>query len=134
MPNLQRPEYLANGEAVLIDSDLLDKLRYGDPISGWEGDVNMNLWYNRNDDRIYLSSFDDNQQEYIICRSAPGARVADMNLLHLVVTHDRNKGFDLAKSMETTEAQVEKEKLDKFKDAHNEVANKLAWGVQKDLK
>lgn len=131
--SLQYPEYLANGELVLIDGDLLDKLRYGDPISGWEGDPNMNLWYNNHDDRIYLSTFDGAGEEYVVCRSPIGKRTVDMNLLDMLVRRDPKRGYNIAEDIEKDNEAVIEKRESANAEAHEEVAKKLAWGIKKDL-
>jgi hypothetical protein len=132
---IQHPLSANNGEQIWYDSDLLDKLRYGDAISGWSGDPNINLLYDNTDHRIYVTSFDDNKQPYIICRSLPDIDIDSMNLLHMLVSHDRNRrgGFDVGKEMDENDAKIDADKAANDNAALEDVAKKLAWGFRKDL-
>ena len=130
---LQQPQYFRNGTQTWIDSDLMDKIWNGDPTVGWEGDPNMFLFYDNKDHRVYLTGLDDHGEQYIVMRSKPDVSLDTMQICRMLVEHDRNRGYNLAKELDANDAKVDADKRANDNEALEDVAKKLAWGFRKDL-
>lgn len=68
------PEWV-NGRRLWMDTpmrDLIQRIRFGDPVKGWEGDERLGLYWNGEDERFELWRLEDDGQYRFVCRSGPG--------------------------------------------------------------
>jgi hypothetical protein len=73
-PAFAHPEWV-NGRRLWMDTpmrDLIDRVRFGDPVKGWEGDPRLEVYWNGIDERFELWRCEDDEQYRLVARSAPG--------------------------------------------------------------
>lgn len=120
---------------IEIDSDLMDALHNGYAPLGWEGDPLLFLAWNRQTQRMELwrHNLHGDGRAGLVMRSNPGQRVADMNMIKFLVTHDTRRGYDpmedIAKHNEARRKQIQDDSRDKM----GEAAERLYHGFQKDI-
>lgn len=69
---------------------LIDKLHYGDPVRGWEGDPRLAVYWAPPCWEIMRLEGDG--QYRMVCRSKPGVPF-DERLIDALVAHDRQRGY-----------------------------------------
>ena len=70
---------------------IVQKLHYGDPTLGWEGDPRLALYHNR--DHWVLERLEADGAQRVVCRSKPGVSLDERLILRLM-EHDHRRGFD----------------------------------------
>jgi hypothetical protein len=87
---LLHPEWVA-GRKLWMDSamsTLIDKLHYGDPVRGWEGDPRLAVYWNP---PVWeVMRYEADGQYRMVCRSKPGVPF-DERLIDALVEHDRQR-------------------------------------------
>lgn len=117
---------------LLLEGEVADKIRFGDPSKGWEGDDRLMLAWNGKEQRIELWRLEHDEQYRMVLRGRPGKRVVDMGLIDFLVQHDVRRGFDVKVSMDAHNAKVERD--DPSHDKVRAATEKLAWAIKKDLR
>jgi hypothetical protein len=92
------PEWV-NGRRLWMDTpmrDLIAKIRFGDPIKGWEGDDRLDVYWNGIDERFELWRLEDDAQYRLVARSGEGVGFDDRVIDALVGMDNRRRQQDLA--------------------------------------
>lgn len=118
LAGLSHPEWV-DGRRLWMDTpmrDLIQRIRFGDPVKGWEGDERLALYWNEIERRFELWRLEDDNEYRFVCRSG-----IDMPLDERVIDgllsmdrhrqarslHDRivanNEAVDAARARETEE-------------------------------
>lgn len=105
---LIHPETIA-GRVVWSQSgtspgDLADKLRYGDPTRGWEGDERMALCFSPEDDRWEVWRLD--HDKYHLVAVKPADQPLDERIIDHLIARDTRRGFDPIKAVEANNDKV----------------------------
>lgn len=131
---IMQPHFQPDGGMVEIDSELIDALHNGYAPLGWEGDPLLFLAWNRATQRMELwrHNLAGDGQPGLIMRSKPGQRVADMNIIRFLVTHDTRRR-DVADDIIKHNAQVRANQISDQRDKMGEAAERLYHGFQKDI-
>jgi hypothetical protein len=90
MTGFAHPETLANGQKLWMDGsirDLIHRIRFGDPLLGWEGDDRIELYWDDTEERFELWRCEDDYEYRRICRSGPGVAF-DERVIHALVQWD----------------------------------------------
>lgn len=80
------------GASIMLDpevQDIVDKLHYGCPTLGWEGDERLAL-YRTADGAWELDRLGEDGVMYTVCRSRPGVTL-DNRLIMRLVEHDSRR-------------------------------------------
>lgn len=130
-----RPHMQPDGGMVEIDSDLIDQLHNGYAPLGWEGDPQLFLAWNRQDQRIELwrHANDGTGKAFMVLRGPVGMRVADLRVIDFLVKHDTRRGYDPVQEMAKHNAARRKQVDDDTRDRMSEAADRLYHGFQKDI-
>lgn len=86
------PEWV-NGRRLWMDTpmrDLIARIRFGDPVKGWEGDDRLGVYWDGNDERFELWRHEDDGQYRFVCRSGPGVAF-DERIIDALLSWDRNR-------------------------------------------
>lgn len=78
-PAITHPEWV-NGRRLWMDTpmrELIDRMRFGDPVKGWEGDSRLELYFNGTEERFEVWRLEDDGEYRFVCRSAPGVPFDD---------------------------------------------------------
>lgn len=128
------PHFQPNGQIVEIDSELLDALQNGYPTLGWDGDPLLFLAYNRATDRIEVWRHNLNRdgKPGLVMQSKPGQRIADMNIIKVLMDHDTRR-TDVAANIQKHNDKVRKDQLDAQRDKMGDAAERLYHGFQTDI-
>ncbi len=131
---IMTPHFQPNGQIVEIDSELLDALQNGYPTLGWDGDPQLFLAYNRATDRIevWRHNLKADGRPGLVMQSKPGQRIADMNIIKVLMEHDTRR-HDVAANIKKHNDAVRKSALDDQRDKMEEAADRLYHGFQKDI-
>ena len=89
---LVHPEWVA-GRRLWMDTpmrDLIHRMRFGDPVKGWEGDDRLDLYWNQPERRFEIWRLEDDEQYRIVCRSDPGAAF-DERVLDALIAWDGHR-------------------------------------------
>ena len=85
-----------DGRRLWIDgamTDLIDKLHFGDPIRGWEGDERLAVYWN---DPVWeVWRLEDDGEYRMVCRSAPGVPFDERLIDRLCEWDQRRRKRDL---------------------------------------
>lgn len=132
---IMQPHFQPDGTMIEIDSGLVDALHNGYAPLGWEGDPQLFLAWNRAEQRMELwrHNLDGTGKAGLIMRGRPGMRVADMNIIKFLVTHDTRRGYDPVADYKAHNAKRNKDLQDAQRDKMGEAAERLYHGFQKDI-
>lgn len=89
---LTHPEWV-NGRRLWMDTpmrDLIQRIRFGDPVKGWEGDECLSLYWNGDTERFELWRLEDDNEYRIVCRSGPGVAF-DERVIDALLAWDRQR-------------------------------------------
>lgn len=111
-------------------SDMLNKLHFGDPTLGWEGDENLILILNENH-TWELHQWGDDGKRRCICVSKPYAKL-DEQLIRGLISWDMRRKNVIAE-MDKHNALLEKQKEQDTRDRQLQTAEHVAWAIKKDL-
>lgn len=70
--------------------DLIDRLHFGDPVIGWEGDERLAVYYDGEERRWEVMRLEDDGVYRLVCRSKPDV-IFDERLLWRLCEWDRNR-------------------------------------------
>ena len=116
MTGFVHPEIVA-GRRLWLDStmrDLIDKIKYGDPVLGWEGDELLDVFWNEHGGFWELMRF-ENGDYSLVAKSKPGV-VFDERIIHELARRDvkRNPNRDLHAEIEAHNERVRQAEKDNF--------------------
>jgi hypothetical protein len=89
---LSHPEWV-NGRRLWMDTamrDLIGRIRFGDPVKGWEGDERLAIYWCQPDERWELWRLEDDGVHRFVCRSAPGVPF-DERVIDALLGWDRQR-------------------------------------------
>jgi len=114
--------------------DIIDRLHYGDPTLGWEGDERLAL-YRTEDHRWLLVRFEEDGSESIVCRSGPDTPL-DRSLIIRLIQHDARRGQDgeavLARVLDHND-RLEEERTQTLVDDLVGARERVDWEIGKEL-
>jgi hypothetical protein len=133
---LSHPEWV-NGRRLWMDTpmhDLINRIRFGDPVKGWEGDERLNVFWDGDDERFELWRLEDDGQYRLVCRSGPGIPFDD-RVIDALLAWDRNRRtISLHDEIVTTNQRVEADNARRRDEwAAEEVAPRLRHALDKEL-
>jgi hypothetical protein len=108
---LWHPEF-RNGWRIWTDGSteaVMHKVRFGDPVKGWEGDPRLALYATEHPSgRIVweLCRLEHDGQYRLVARSQPGVPFDERIIDHLIA-HDRRRGYDVHTAVERANARIE---------------------------
>lgn len=108
--------------------DLADKLRYGDPARGWEGDERLALVLNTELDQWELWRLDMGQYHLVARR--PTDQPLDERLIDYLVAKDTRR-TDPLKALYAHNARIDKAKFDRNVEQLVEAGERLRFEVKK---
>lgn len=107
-----------NGKRLWMDpevQEITDKLRFGDPTLGWEGDARFAIYMDGKTNRWEVQHIDDRGTRYVVCRSKPGAHLDERLIIEIRnKVYRMNKGVNEFDAVEAHNEKVWKELNDKF--------------------
>ena len=136
---IAHPEWV-NGRRLWLDpvmEDMIDRVRNGDPLLGWDGDDRLAVYATETDDGLIWEIFrleDDDKYRFVV-RTEPGIPF-DARIIHWLVANDkhrRDRHWDLAAEVEKQNTKVrEAERAHKMEYITEEVAPRLRRALTKD--
>jgi bifunctional DNA-binding transcriptional regulator/antitoxin component of YhaV-PrlF toxin-antitoxin module len=113
--------------------DLIDRIRYGDPLLGWEGDDRIELYFDGPEERFELWRLEDDGEYRRVCRSQPGMQFDD-RIIHALIQWDgrrRTKALvdEVNEHNANRQAQVEAERDEWIAE---DMAPRLRHAIRKD--
>jgi hypothetical protein len=133
--SLDHPEWI-NGRYLWMEGavrDLIAKIRFGDPLLGWEGDDRIELYYDGDVGRFELWRLEDDGEYRRVCRSQPYMQFDDRVIHALIEWDGRRRHKALVDEINDHNARLDENK----EAAANEwiaedMAPRLRWAMQKD--
>ena len=111
-PSIVHPEWV-HGRRLWMDTpmrDLIARMRFGDPVKGWEGDVRLELYWNGDEERFEVWRLEDDEQYRFVCRSAPGAPFDDRIIDALIGWDGRRRAVPIHESVMAHNERVDAER------------------------
>lgn len=92
-PAITHPEWV-NGRRLWMDTpmrDLIHRVRFGDPVKGWEGDARLDLYWDGLNHRFELWRLEDDEEYRFVCRSGEGVSFDDRIIDALIAWDGRRR-------------------------------------------
>jgi hypothetical protein len=92
MTGFAHPEIVA-GRRLWMDGsvrDVIDRIRFGDQLLGWEGDDRIELYWNPEIARFELMRLEDDGEYRLVCRSGEGVGF-DERVIHALIANDERR-------------------------------------------
>lgn len=133
---LTHPEWV-NGRRLWMDTpmrDLIGRIRFGDPVKGWEGDERLSLYWDGDGERFELWRLEDDGEYRFVCRSGPGVAFDERVIDALVSWDGRRRRRRLDEEINDHNA-----RLDAERDHHHdewvgeEIAPRLRHALRSEL-
>lgn len=118
---------------TIADDELVDRIKFGDPSKGWEGDPNMDLVLASDDSGAWwweLWTLDAENKPSLVLTSNHYVKLGP-HLIDLIVQHDTRK-VDVVGNLERHNEAVRKAHEANFDAQLEEVADKLTHALRKD--
>lgn len=132
MTYLIAPRELGDGRVVWEDYyDVSARLRDGDPTCGWEGDERLSLVLNVLADRWEVWRRHEDGTSSLVCHRA-GTSKPGPELIRRLAEHDTRK-VDVLARVEAENAERERDRERESHAQHEEMADRLYYGLTKDL-
>ena len=135
------PQY-QKGKRLWTDpevADIVQRLHYGDPTLGWEGDPRLALYYvpaatAGGAGRWELQRLEADGEYRVVCRSRPGLAL-DLGLIRHLVAHDmrRRAAADLEAAVDKANAAAEAARRAPLEDKAAEAFERVVHGLSKDV-
>lgn len=129
---IAHPEWV-DGKRLWLDpevQEIVDKLHFGDPTLGWEGDPRLALY--REGPRWLIQRLEHDGEYRIVCWSRPGLELDERLLMHLMA-HDARRGANPMEKVNKANEAVQKAKDSASTERVHSAAEKLQWALRKDL-
>lgn len=124
------PEFLEEGQYLLVDHPITAPLTEGDPTLGWEGDSRLAIYLHLENKNFVLFRL-EHDNEYRAVARLPEGRVLDQQQMNLLikrlVEHDVRRGFDPYQEIVKTQEAIEKDLRRNQHDQNIELGDKLHW-------
>jgi hypothetical protein len=111
-PALTHPEWVA-GRRLWMDTpmrDLIHRVRFGDPVKGWEGDPRLELYWNGELAVFELFRLEDDEQYRFVCRSTPGVPFDDRIIDALISWDGRRRAKPIDQQVMEHNARLDADK------------------------
>ena len=133
LTGLVHPEVIA-GRVVWSESgtspgQLADKLRFGDPTRGWEGDERLALCFNDEASQWEVWRLDHNTYHLVAVRSVD--QPLDERLIDHLVARDARRGFNLVQHIESHNDAIDAAKAKANDELLAASAERLRYEVRK---
>lgn len=130
---LVHPETIA-GRVVWSESgtspgQLADKLRFGDPTRGWEGDERLALCFNPEAHQWEVWRLDNATYHLVATRDAD--LPLDERVIDHLIARDARRGFNVAKHIEANNESIDAAKARRNDDMMAEHVERLRFEVRK---
>lgn len=130
---LTHPEWL-DGRRIWRDGtidDIVRRIQQGDPTKGWEGDPRLEVYFDPQRRRWELWRLEHDGQYRPVIYSDPGASL-DLSIIDFLVTHDRNRGFDVQRHLEVVNGRVSnRRRVDYLDWIREEIGPRIAHAASK---
>ena len=136
MSEMVHPEWV-DGRRLWMEGsvrELIDRIRFGDPILGWEGDERIELYFNAPEERFELWRLEDDGEYRRVCRSQPGMAF-DERIIHALIQWDgRRRPVALVDEVNEHNARIDADKARQRDEwTAEELAPRLAHAFRKEL-
>lgn len=134
-PAITHPEWV-HGRRLWMDTpmrDLIARVRFGDPVKGWEGDPRLELYFNGAEERFELWRLEDDEQYRFVCRGAVGMAFDDRIIDALIGWDGRRRTVELDEQVKANNVRLDDERdarLDEW--VAEEAAPRLRSAFRKD--
>lgn len=131
---LSHPETLPDGRGLWIApevEDILRRLRYGDPGTGWAGDPRLALYRGEHDSHWELWRLENDGEYRMVLRSKPG--VSLQGLIPWLVEHDVQRGYDAVRRVLEHNQRVYRENDLRAAEQMDAAMDHVLWGLRRDL-
>lgn len=135
-PALLHPEWV-DGRRLWMDTpmrDLIHRVRFGDPVKGWEGDERLGVYWNGEQECFELWRLEDDNHYRFICRSGPGVPFDERIIDALIAWDGRRRAVPLHDEIIRHNARVEhtrEQERDEW--VGEEVAPRLRHALNEEL-
>ena len=131
--DLLRPRELPDGRVSMEGEAEIDRLlREGDPTCGWHGDATLSLWYNAINHKWEVWRRGDLDGTATFVCSATGDKLPGKSLLRALAAHD-TRHHDVVAELDKHNAMVARQQEADFHAKIDDLSDKLAWALGKDL-
>lgn len=121
----------------LIVDPLLKPITHGDTIFGWEGDPRLAVYFNPFYTRWELWRY-ENDGVYRLVNSWSASQVRAVDLVPIViqflVSHDQRRGYNVQEDVMSRFERLQSDAKRVQAEELREAAERVAWGLRKDLK
>jgi hypothetical protein len=136
MSDLTHPEWV-DGRRLWMDSvmsDLIRKVRFGDPVKGWEGDERLAIYWNGDTERWELWRLEDDETYRMVARSGEGIPFDDRVIDALIAWDNRRRTTSLHDQVVRTNERVDAERHAASTEyLTEEVSPRLRHAIRKEL-
>lgn len=131
--HVAHPEWI-DGRRVWRDGsveDIVRRIQNGDPTKGWEGDPRLEVYFEPALDRWELWRLEHDGQHRMVMASKPGVAL-DLDVIDFLVSHDRNRGFDVAKTLHVVNDGIRRSRSTEFQEwVREEIAPRIDHAASK---
>jgi hypothetical protein len=130
------PEWV-DGRRIWMDGpmhDLIHRIRYGDPVKGWDGDQRLALYFNGETERFELWRLEDDEQYRLVCRSGVGIPLDERIIDALIGMDGRRRQTNLATEVREHNDALEASRAHQRDEwIHEDLAPRLRHAWMKEL-
>lgn len=128
------PETIA-GRVVWSDSStspgqLADKLRFGDPTRGWEGDERLALCFEPELERWEVWRLDHNSYHLVAVK--PADQPLDERIIDRLMAHDSRRGFNIGNAVVANNEAVSASRARAAEEERTELFDQLRFHARKE--
>jgi len=119
-----------------VDHPVVAPLQRGLPTKGWEGDPRLCMYLDGRANAWVLMRLEADFQYRVVTVSPVGRQLNEEEINRLIdrlIAHDIRRGFKPKEAVDAHNAAVDKAKADAAGERHEAVADRLAWGITKDV-
>lgn len=119
-----------------VDHPVASPLRDGAPTLGWEGDHRLQMYVDLKCDVWVLVRLEWDGEYRVVTVSPTGQQLNEEQVNRLIVRlvgHDTRRGFDVKAAVDANNAALDAEKARVEGDKVDAIADRLGWGLKKDV-
>jgi len=135
-PAITHPEWV-QGRRLWMDTpmrDLIQRMRFGDPVKGWEGDERLELYWNGAEERFEIWRLETDEEYRFVCRSAPGVPFDDRIIDALISWDGRRRQQSITQTVIEHNLAVDAERdAEREEWVAEEAAPRLHHAFRKDM-
>ena len=136
MTGFVHPE-VVNGRQLWMDGsmrDLIHRVRFGDPLLGWEGDERIELYYDGANERFELWRCEDDSEYRRVCRSQPGMAFDERIIFALIQWDEHRRPVALVDQVNEHNDRIDADKKAQSEEwIAEEMAPRLRHAFRKDM-